>query len=107
MTWHSDGTELTNSGGRPPQSGDFCMGVWKQTGGATYKLNHYAAAWEPDGSAYLGPANIRQEVTVNRSGTVYYGSFTIDQYDAAGTSVLAHVAGAVTATRITINGGGL
>src|SRR5262249_45668976 len=30
VTWHSDGTELMNSG-RPPMTGSFCMGVWKQT----------------------------------------------------------------------------
>ena len=31
VTWHSDGTELMNSA-RPPQDGNFCMGVWKKTG---------------------------------------------------------------------------
>ena len=30
-TWHSDGTEIMNSG-RPPITGSFCMGVWKQVG---------------------------------------------------------------------------
>ncbi len=28
-TWHADGTEIMNSG-RPPITGNFCMGVWKQ-----------------------------------------------------------------------------
>jgi hypothetical protein len=41
ITWHGDGTELTNSG-RAPQDGDFCMGVWKETARHTYKLNHFA-----------------------------------------------------------------
>ena len=31
VTWHSDRTELMNSA-RPPQDGDFCMGVGKKTG---------------------------------------------------------------------------
>src|SRR5215469_1269949 len=31
VPWHSDGTELMNSA-RPPQDGDFCMGVWKRSG---------------------------------------------------------------------------
>ena len=30
--WHSDGTELMNSGGRAPATQNFCMGVWRQTG---------------------------------------------------------------------------
>src|ERR1700733_6240988 len=28
VVWHSDGTEIMNSL-RPPQDGDFCMGVWR------------------------------------------------------------------------------
>lgn len=28
--WHEDGTEVTFSGGRPPSSGDVCMGVWRR-----------------------------------------------------------------------------
>src|SRR3982074_1334258 len=30
VTWHSDGTEIMNSG-RAPSTGNFCMGVWKKT----------------------------------------------------------------------------
>lgn len=100
VTWHSDGTELTNSS-RPPASSSFCMGVWKQTGHATYKLNHYALSWTPDGGTFVGPANIREEITVDRRGNTYTGTFTIDQYDQTETTVLAHIAGTVTGTRIT------
>ena len=50
----------------------------------------------------VGPANIREEVTLGRSGNTYTGTFTIDQFDLAGNS-LAHVAGRVTATRITVD----
>jgi hypothetical protein len=106
-TWHADGTELMNSGARPPQSGDFCMGVWKETAPGTFRLNHYGVAWQPDGSAYLGPANIKEEVTVSDGGRHYAGVFTIDQYDAGGKTVLGHVQGTVSATRVTIEGGGL
>jgi hypothetical protein len=41
VQWHSDGTEIMNSG-RPPQNGDFCLGVWEKTGRSRYKLNHFA-----------------------------------------------------------------
>src|ERR1700691_6716166 len=41
VVWHAEGTEIMNSG-RPPQDGNFCMGVWEQTGRFTYKLNHFA-----------------------------------------------------------------
>jgi hypothetical protein len=41
VVWHSDKTEIMNSA-RPPQDGDFCMGVWEKTGKSRYKLNHIA-----------------------------------------------------------------
>ena len=99
-TWHSDGTELMNSS-RPPKSGDFCMGVYKQTKHATYALNHVTLAWDPTGMAFVGPGSIRELVTLDHTGNAYSGTFTIDQFAQDGTTVLAHLAGTVSATRIT------
>ncbi len=99
--WHSDGTEIANSGSRPPPSQSFCMGVWKQVGPSTFKLNHFALSWSPDGSTFVGPGNIREEVTVDRSGNRFFGTFSVVQYDATELSVLAHVVGTVTGTRVT------
>jgi hypothetical protein len=103
-TWHSDGTELMNSG-RPPASGNFCMGVWQQIGRSTYKLNHWALAWTPDGSTFVGPVNIREVVTVDRSGNNYQGSFTLTQYEPDGIKIVAPtpIIGTVTGKRITPN----
>ena len=98
-TWHSDGTEIMNSG-RPPITGNFCMGVWRSTRRSTYRLNHFGLSWDPTGTNLIGPANIREEVVLARSGNSYAGTFTIDQFDVDG-NVLAHIAGQVTATRIT------
>ena len=39
--WHSDGTEITNSGGHAPITSSFCMGVWQKTGLRSYRLNHF------------------------------------------------------------------
>jgi hypothetical protein len=99
-TWHVDGTEIMNSGGRPPVTGNFCMGVWKAAGLFSYKLNHFGLSWDPAGATFIGPANIRENVTLDRSGDSYSGTFTIDQYDTNG-NVLAHLQGNVTATRVT------
>ena len=99
--WHSDGTEIMNSGGRPPSTGDFCLGVWKKVGVRKYKLNHFAASWDSTGSHLLGPANIREEVTLDPGGKQFTGTFTIDQYDEVG-NTLAHVQGVITGTRITV-----
>jgi len=106
-TWHSDRTELMNSA-RPPQDGDFCMGVWKRTGKNTYKLNHLA--WlsndttnAPSGIGNpTGPTRFLQEITLSADGNHYNGTFTLDAYDTSGTQV-AHIVGVIAATRITIN----
>lgn len=100
--WHSDGTEITNSGGRSPLTGNFCLGVWKKTARSTYKLNHFALSWDPTGSSLIGPANIREDVTVSHDGKTFTGTFTIDQFDQSG-NLLAHVGGVVSATRITVD----
>ena len=101
-TWHSDGTELMNSS-RPPKSGDFCMGVYQQRGRATYALNHVTLSWDPTGSFFVGPGSIHEVVTLDHTGNAYSGTFTIDQYAQDGTTVLAHLTGTVSATRITAN----
>ena len=113
VQWHGDGTELMVSGGRPPSSGDVCMGAWDKTGPATYKLKHVALAWvsgdtpPPLGpvspAMFVGPATIREVVTLDRSHNSYAGTFTIDQYASDGTTLLEHVSGTITATRITAN----
>jgi hypothetical protein len=99
-TWHSDGTELMNSGLRPPMTGSFCMGTWKQTSSGSYKLNHFAVSWDSTGTTLVGPANIREVITVAPSGKIYNGSFTLDQYDTNG-NLIVHFAGSVTGQRIT------
>jgi hypothetical protein len=88
--WHSDGTEIMNSG-RDPATSSFCLGVWKNVNGGSYKLNHFALSWDNTGkfctpqagapSCFVGPANIREEIVLDRRGNSYTGSVTIDQYD--------------------------
>jgi hypothetical protein len=82
-------------------TGNFCLGVWQKSGRSSYKLNHFGLGWDANGD-FIGPARIAEEVTVDRSGNHYEGTFTIDQYDPSG-KLLAHVTGHVTATRITVD----
>ena len=101
VTWHADGTELMNSG-RPAYSSNFCMGVWEQTGRHSYKLNHYALAWDMvNGQTFTGVANIREYIKLADNGQSYHGAYTLDQYNAAGTAILLHEEGPLKATRIT------
>lgn len=130
VTWHDDGTELMNSG-RTPSSGSFCMGVWKQVGPSTYRLNHWALSWIPDyhpGATdswsqipggidelfqALGPANIEETITLAKGGDAYKGTFRLTQYvndgtktpinDVSGAPVAYVIVGTVSATRVTVD----
>lgn len=115
VQWHDDGTEFMISGGRPPSTGNVCMGVWEQVGPFTYKLKHIALAWVssdtppsmggpgPSPAQFLGPAIIEQVVTLDKSRAKYEGHFTIDQYNADESVVLVHVSGTVNGMRFTVN----
>jgi hypothetical protein len=100
VQWHGDGTEIMNSS-RPPATGNFCLGVWQKSGPSRYDLNHFGLSSDPGGNL-IGPAQIRERVTLDRTGDRYEGTFTIDQYDLSG-NPLAHVSGRITATRITVD----
>ncbi|MGC1190406.1 MAG: hypothetical protein WA571_18190 [Candidatus Binatus sp.] len=98
--WHSDGTEIMNSS-KAPATGSFCLGVYQKSGPSSYQLNHFALGYDSSGN-FIGPAQIQEGVTVNRKANQYTGTFTIDQYDPMG-NPLAHVAGNVSASRVTVN----
>lgn len=102
VTWHADGTEIMNSG-KPPITQSFCMGTWARTGAKTISLNHYALSWDPSGTVFVGPTNIRENITLANDNNSYSGDFSIDQFAPDGTSLLAHVQGTVAATRITVD----
>ena len=97
--WHDDGTEIMNSS-RVPATGNFCLGVW-QKNGSSYDLNHFALSYDPAGN-FIGPARIREHVTLSQRADQYEVTFTIDQYDPSGNS-LAHITGQVTAKRIDVD----
>jgi hypothetical protein len=57
-------------------------------------------SWDPTGTTLVGPANIREMITVDASGKTYRGTFTLNQFNVNG-NLLAHFAGKVIALRIT------
>jgi hypothetical protein len=101
--WHSDGTELMNSGGRSPASQNYCMGVWRQTGQNRYHLNHLALSYDPGTGQLNARVNIKEDVMLDGSGNNYSGTFTIDVYDPSGATQVAHQQGQVTAQRVRPN----
>ncbi len=102
--WHSDGTEINNSGLRAPMTGNVCLGEWIRTGARTYQLNHFGISYDSTGLNLVGPARIQQWLTINPEGNATSGKFTIDQWDESG-NLLAHVQGNLTGTRVTMETG--
>ena len=64
--WHSDGTEINNSGLRAPMTGNVCLGEWIKTGARTYQLNHFGISYDSTGLNLVGPARIQQWLTIDR-----------------------------------------
>ncbi|MBV9771806.1 MAG: hypothetical protein JOZ32_19705 [Bryobacterales bacterium] len=100
--WHSDGTEILNSGGHAPATGNFCLGVWGKTGFLTYELNHFPISYDATSGALTNYLNLREQDTLSPSGDSYSGTFTLDVYDTMGNHV-DHLAGTVVATRLTVD----
>jgi hypothetical protein len=106
IVYHSDGTEIMNSG-RPPQDGNFCMGVWVKTGWHRFKVNHFAGGNDttnaPTGIGNpTGPTHITEKIWLSPDTNSFAGTFVLDATDPAGNPT-AHIIGVLTATRITIN----
>jgi hypothetical protein len=104
VVWHSDGTEIMNSG-RPAQDGNFCLGVWKKSG-KKYNVNHFAlgndASNAPGGIGNpAGPTRIQEAITLSADGNSYTGTFTLKATDPTGKTE-ARILGVISATRVTI-----
>lgn len=110
-TWHSDGTEIQFSAGRPPVAGDVCMGAWKEIGSHKFKLHHIALGLTPPDASglFVGPAIIRATVTVDSDADSYTGPYSVTIYPGSpdnGTEFdetgapLATFTGTITAKRV-------
>jgi hypothetical protein len=99
---HSDGTEIINSGGHAPATGNFCLGVWGQTGFLTYEVNHFPLSYNATTGVLANLINLREQLTLSPSGDLFTGTFTLDVYDTKGNHV-DHVGGNVIATRVTVD----
>ncbi len=101
--WHSDGTEILNSGGRAPATENFCMGTWTRTDFFGYQLKHFALGYDATSGALTSRSIIIENVTLDPSGNSFSGTVTIQVYDATGAHQVDQLTGTVTATRLTVN----
>src|SRR4051812_11371649 len=104
--WHNDHTEIMNSV-RPPQDGNFCLGVWQQTGRSSFYLNHFAwyANQFPNDTKNaigdpVGPPRFTENVPVPPDRNHFTGTFPLTAYDTKGNVMIAFT-GALSGTRIT------
>jgi hypothetical protein len=101
--WHSDGTEFFNSGGLAPATQNYCLGVWKQVGVNSYKLNHWALSFDNTGTLNAR-VNIKEAVKLNHNASAYAGTFSIQAYDPnTGDPIGPETDGNITGTRITVD----
>jgi len=106
IVWHGDGTEIMNSG-RPPQDGDFCMGIWKKVARNKYRVNHFAWGGNDTTNAPTGignptgPTRIIEAVTVSADGNCLSGTFSLSASDTTGKTT-AFIIGTITGTRVTM-----
>lgn len=108
--WHSDGTEIQNSGLHAPITSNFCLGVWKQVGPGTYQLNHFPLAWDVTGQSPANAIQLTEKVKLTDEDHLT-GTFTLkvyvwtstDSLDVAPSTPVATVTGTITATRVTID----
>jgi hypothetical protein len=102
IVWHGDGTEIMNSG-RPPQDGNFCMGIWTKVRPNQYRVNHFAWAGNDTTNAGnpVGPTRLVEAVTVSGDGNSLLGRFTLRATDSTGKTT-AFIKGTITGTRVTM-----
>ena len=100
--WHSGGTEILNDIAPPEPangSGAFCLGVYKKTGPRSFKLVHPAFAFDANGNL-AAHILLLENVTVDRNGKSYRGTFSFLQYDLSG-NLIFQADGDLLAERIT------
>ena len=98
--FHSDETEILNSGARMPAQENFCLGVWQKTGHATYQVNHFALNYNPTTGGLVGKILVVETLTVSPGGTAFSGTFVETVFDINGNKT-DHLTGQVTGQRIT------
>ena len=105
VVFHSDKTEIMESA-RPPQDGNFCLGVWEKTGAHSFYVNHLPWLGNDTANAPGGIGNptagaqITERLNVSENGKSYSGSFTLVAYNLDGSKAITFT-GVVAATRIT------
>lgn len=101
QAWHSDGTEILNSGGRAPATENFCMGAWAQTALNRFTLSHFALSYDAGTGVLNAKVTISETVALDSTGMKFSGPFTDTIHDPKTGAVLQTVSGTVEGQRVT------
>jgi hypothetical protein len=101
--WHSDGTELMNSGGHTPVTGNWCMGTWVRSGYFSYELNHWALSYDATSQVLTTKVNIQEQITLDPSGNEFAGTFTINVFNATTGVQVDSLTGTLAGQRVTVD----
>jgi len=102
IQFHSDETEIQNSGARSPAQQNFCLGVWQKTGRYTYQVNHYALNYNGSTGVLMGRIILIETLTLSPGGTSFSGTFVENVFDTTGNKT-DHLTGQITAQRMTLD----
>ncbi len=101
--WHSDGTEIFNSGGRAPATENFCLGVWVRSGFFTYELNHIALGYDATSGQLNSKSIIHESITLDPGGNIITGTVTITVFNPTTNVQVDQLTGTITGTRFTVD----
>ena len=97
--YHSDGTEILNDT-PPPATGNVCLGVYKTPAKRTIMLRHPSWIYDPTNTFVIGRATILEQITVDRGGNFFTGTFTIQFRDLDGNPIAPDFSGQLRGDRI-------
>jgi hypothetical protein len=99
--YHSDGNEILNDTA-PPSTGNVCLGVYEKTGPRSLKLKHPSWIFDPTNTIAVGRATILENVSIDKGGRTFTGTFTVQLTDLDG-NPLGEFTGELKGNRITPN----
>jgi len=100
--YHGDGLEILNDTA-PPPTGNVCLGVYEKTDGRSIHLKHPSWIFDTDNATLIGKATILEDISVEKHGHTFAGTFTVKLTDLFGNPIAPDVIGQVTGERITPN----
>jgi hypothetical protein len=98
--YHSDGTEILNDT-VPPATGNVCLGVYEKSGARSLKLTHPSWIFDATNTTVIGRAIILENVTLDKGGRTFSGTFTVQLRDLFGNPLGPDITGQLHGDRVT------